>query len=249
MKRELYNEVQRPQIHYSPRQNWMNDPNGCVYYKGVYHLYYQYYPFGSQWGPMHWGHAESRDLIHWEEKKIALYPHPVFGMAFSGSTIVDRENCSGLFEAEVQKGGLIAFYTGHQPANEMLGLSQSQHQCAAISLDDGKSFTPIGQNPVIPSEKRSDFRDPKVFRHEATQAWIMIVAAKDHLELYRSQNLLDWVMTQAFSIDNISSELIYECPDLIHFTPENSQVDDIWMISLSLLNLENTSPGTTNCTF
>ncbi len=155
-----YREAFRPQIHFSPQRNWLNDPNGCIYFDGLYHMYYQYHPYGSKWGPMHWGHAQSQDLIHWEEQPIALYPDETLGMSFSGSSVIDLHNESGLFN---DGEGLIAFYTAHLPGNLSEGTADLQQQCVAYSTNHGVSWTPYAKNPVIPNPGKKDFRDPKVF--------------------------------------------------------------------------------------
>src|SRR5580698_6514280 len=142
---ENYHEPYRPQIHFSPEANWMNDPNGLVYFEGTYHLFFQYYPDSTVWGPMHWGHAVSKDLVHWKQLPIALYPDSL-GYIFSGSAVVDKSNTSG-FEAN-GKIPLIAIYTQHDPAGEKTGSNFFQNQSIAYSLDDGNSWTKYAGNPV-----------------------------------------------------------------------------------------------------
>src|SRR6185503_20443237 len=135
---ELYHENYRPQIHFSPQAHWTNDPNGMVYYKGVYHLFFQYYPDSTIWGPMHWGHATSRDLIHWKQQPIALYPDSL-GYIFSGSAVVDSGNTSGL--GQNGKPPLVAIFTHHDPAGEKKGVVDYQNQSLAYSLDNGSTWT------------------------------------------------------------------------------------------------------------
>ena len=133
----VYHEPYRPQIHFSPRTGWMNDPNGLVYYKKTYHLFFQYYPDSTVWGPMHWGHAVSRDLVHWKQLAIALYPDNL-GYIFSGSAVVDESNTSGL--GSKGKTPLVAIFTQHDPVGEKNGTSLFQNQSIAYSLDAGKSW-------------------------------------------------------------------------------------------------------------
>jgi len=154
-----YNEQYRPQIHFSPEAHWMNDPNGLVYNDGLYHLFFQYYPDSTVWGPMHWGHATSIDLIHWEQQPIALYPDSL-GYIFSGSAVVDKNNTSGF--GTNGKAPIVAIYTSHNVQAERSGRKDAQRQCIAYSLDNGKTWTNYAGNPVIKNPGTIDFRDPKV---------------------------------------------------------------------------------------
>jgi fructan beta-fructosidase len=160
----------RPVVHFTPAQNWMNDPNGPVYADGQYHLYYQYNPFGNLWGNIGWGHAVSSDLVEWEELPMALAADPP-DMAFSGSAVVDRDDTSGLCEGAADC--LVAAYTGLvvDPATAIT----EQDQRIAVSRDGGASFQPYDGNPVIDLDL-VDFRDPNVFWHEPTGRWILAVA-------------------------------------------------------------------------
>lgn len=225
-----YNELLRPQIHFSPRKNWMNDPNGCVYFKGVYHLFFQYYPHGTSWGPMHWGHAVSKDLLHWDEMPVALYPDEETGMAFSGSVVVDDKNASGLF---ADSPGLLACYTGHiSGADESPNL---EHQCLAYSTDDGTTWIAYEGNPVLPNPGIKDFRDPKVFYHKASQAWVMIVAAGFEVRFYRSANLINWTESGRFGNRRWQQDGLWECPDIFPLAhPENPDID-VWVMAVSSL--------------
>jgi fructan beta-fructosidase len=180
-----YNHDFRPQFHFSPQKSWMNDPNGCVFHNGLYHLFFQYHPEGIQWGPMHWGHAVSLDLVFWEEKEIALYPDILLGMIFSGSGIIDKENASGLFP---DSEGMIFFYTSHK---ENEGLVATQQQCIAFSRDDGKTLEKYSRNPVISNTTRPDFRDPKVVYHPESKSWIMAIAAGTQIDFFSSRNLVE----------------------------------------------------------
>jgi fructan beta-fructosidase len=158
----LYKEKYRPQYHFSPEKNWSNDPNGMVYYQGEYHLFYQYNPADVVWGPMHWGHAVSKDLIHWEHLPIALEPDQKLGMIFSGSAVVDKNDTTGFFDGGE---GLVAIYTTHLEREE----GPLQQQAIAYSKDNGRSWTKYEGNPVIKNYGVEDFRDPKVIWHQETE--------------------------------------------------------------------------------
>src|SRR5438105_3941938 len=186
---KAYHEMYRPQIHFSPKEKWTNDPNGMVYYNGIYHLFFQYYPDSTVWGPMHWGHATSMDLVHWQQQPIALYPDSL-GYIFSGSAVVDKNNSTGF-----QKGNektLVAIFTYHDMAKEKAGRIDRESQGIAYSNDKGNTWTKYQDNPVLKNKGDKDFRDPKVFWHEATKKWIMPLAVGDHLEIFSSPNLKDW---------------------------------------------------------
>ena len=207
-----YNEPHRPQIHFSPPVNWMNDPNGMVYLDGEYHLFYQYYPNATVWGPMHWGHAVSRDLVHWENLPIALAPDKL-GYIFSGSAIVDKQNTSGFGDGK--NVPIVAMFTYHDMAGEKAGRTNFQSQGIAYSLDNGRTFTKYDKNPVIPNpENIKDFRDTKVFWHEETQQWKVVFAVADRVRFYSSNNLKDWKLTGEFGKTFGSHGGVWECPDL-----------------------------------
>ena len=207
-----YDEPHRPQIHFSPPANWMNDPNGMVYANGEYHLFYQYYPNDTVWGPMHWGHAVSRDLIHWENLPIALYPDKL-GLIFSGSAVVDKQNTSGFGNGK--NAPLVAMFTYHLMEGEKAGKTDFQYQGIAYSNDNGRSWTKYDKNPVIPNtEKLKDFRDTKVFWHAETKQWKVVFAVGDHVRFYSSPNLKDWKMTGEFGKTYGSHAGVWECPDL-----------------------------------
>ncbi len=173
----------------------MNDPNGMVFYDGEYHLFYQYYPEDIVWGPMHWGHAVSTDLVHWEHLPIALYPDE-HGLIFSGSAIVDWNNTSG-FGTE-DNPPLIAIFTYHNIDGERAGKNDYQTQGIAYSLDKGRTWEKYENNPVLPNPGIKDFRDPKVIWYEADQKWIMTFAAYDHVRFYSSPNLNEWKLESEF---------------------------------------------------
>ena len=171
----LGGEQHRPQFHFSPKEHWMNDPNGMVYYKGVYHLFYQYYPKGTVWGPMHWGHATTKDFFHWQEKPTALFPDSL-GYIFSGSIVVDEQNTSGL--GKNGKVPLVAIFTHHDPKLEAKKVNTFQNQSIAYSLDEGNTWEKYSGNPVLPNPGITDFRDPKVMWYEAGKKWIMTLQQK-----------------------------------------------------------------------
>lgn len=206
-----YNELYRDQYHYSVKDGWANDPNGIVYFKGKYHLFYQFYD-DIKWGPMHWAHAVSTDMIHWEEKPVALYPD-VNGMMYSGCIVTDTENTSGFFN-NIEGGGLVALITAN---------GNGQRIKLAYSTDEGDTWTKVDKiaadwsNDPLGSK---DFRDPKVFRWE--NKWFMVVAGGP-LRIYSSDNLRDWVCESA------CADLYTECPDLYPVMTEDNTVK--WVLS------------------
>lgn len=225
-----YQEEYRPQFHFSPEEKWMNDPNGLVYNEGIYHLFYQYYPDDIVWGPMHWGHATSKDLMHWEHKPIALYPDEL-GYIFSGSAVVDRENSSGL--GTDGKYPLIAVYTYHDPEKEKAGKGDHQTQGIAYSNDNGKTWVKYLENPVIPNQGKTDFRDPKVMWHADTRKWIMSLAVGDHAEFYASPDLKNWSYLSEFGKNLGAHGGVWECPDLIRMRVEG-EVEEKWVLLISI---------------
>ena len=160
---EIYHEQFRPQIHFSPKEKWANDPNGMVCYKGIYHLFFQHYPDSSVWGPMHWGHATSTDLIHWQQQPIALYPDSL-GYIFSGSAVVDHNNSSGF--GKKGQVPLVAIFTHSDPKGAKEKRNDFQNQSLAYSVDEGKTWTKYAGNPVLKNPGIIDFRDPKVMWYE-----------------------------------------------------------------------------------
>ena len=199
----LYHEQYRPQIHYTPAKNWVNDPNGMVYQNGTWHLYYQYNPYGNNWGNMSWGHATSKDLIHWTEQPVALEKDQL-GDIFSGSAVIDKNNTAGF-----GKDALVALYTS---------AGEKQQQSLAYSTDGGLTFTKYSNNPIIANTTRNDFRDPKVFWHEPTGKWIMCLALgwQYGIEFWSSSDLRSWKFESAFSTDiKLCNRGQWECPDLI----------------------------------
>ncbi|WP_053178123.1 glycoside hydrolase family 32 protein [Peribacillus loiseleuriae] len=218
----MYDEQFRPQLHFSPKEKWMNDPNGMVYYKGEYHLFYQYYPHDTVWGPMHWGHAISKDLIHWEELPVALYPDEL-GQIFSGSAVIDQQNTSGLKTTD--EDVMVAIFTHHGEDHEK--------QSIAYSNDKGRTWTKYKGNPVIDNPGLKDFRDPKVFWHEDSQKWIMSLACGDHIQFYASPNLLEWDYLSEFGRDYGNHGGVWECPDLIQLAVEGTN-ETKWVLIVSV---------------
>lgn len=226
-----YQEAYRPQYHFTPEENWMNDPNGMFYYEGEYHLFYQYYPDSTVWGPMHWGHAISTDLVTWEHLPIALYPDEL-GLIFSGSAVVDWNNTSGFGQND--KPPLIAIYTYHDLEKEQSGTSDDfQYQGIAYSNDKGRSWTKYEGNPVLPNQGIRDFRDPKVMWYEQSQAWIMTLAVKDHIEFYESPDLISWSKLSDFGIDAGNHGGVWECPDLFEMETDDGQSRWVLLVSIN----------------
>jgi fructan beta-fructosidase len=227
---KYYTEQHRPQYHFSPEAMWMNDPNGMVYYEGEYHLFYQHYPDSNVWGPMHWGHAVSTDLVNWEHLPIALYPDGL-GLIFSGSAVIDWNNTSGLApEGQVP---MVAIFTHHNMEEEKAGRNDYQVQSIAFSLDRGRTWTKYQDNPVIPNPGIRDFRDPKVFWHQASSSWVMIFARGDRVQIHRSPNLIDWTLASEFGEDQGSHGGVWECPDLFPLPVEESGAEK-WVMIVSL---------------
>jgi fructan beta-fructosidase len=225
-----YTEQYRPQFHFSPEAHWMNDPNGMVYLDGEYHLFYQYYPDSTVWGPMHWGHAVSTDLIHWQHLPVALYPDSL-GYIFSGSAVVDSKNTSGLGSAD--NPAMVAIFTYHNPVLEKTGSKLFQNQGIAFSTDKGRTWTKYKGNPVLKNPGITDFRDPKVFWHEESGKWIMILAVKDRVHLYSSPNLLNWTFESEYGKGIGAHGGVWECPDLFKLKVEGSDVSK-WVMFVSI---------------
>ncbi|ETT41909.1 glycoside hydrolase family 32 protein [Paenibacillus sp. FSL P4-0176] len=217
----------RNEYHFSPKEKWMNDPNGMVFFNGEYHLFYQHHPHGTTWGPMHWGHAVSRDLISWEELPIALLPDEN-GTIFSGSAVVDWNNTSGFFEGEP---GLVAIFTHHL---EVKNQDAIQTQSLAYSKDNGRTWTKYEGNPVLKHESFVDFRDPKVFWHEQTKEWVMIIACGQTVCLYRSPNLKDWTLGSEFGEGIGSHDGVWECPDLFPLAVDGDSGQVKWVMLVSI---------------
>lgn len=226
----------RPNFHFTPKANWMNDPNGMFYLNGKYHLYFQYYPDGNVWGPMHWGHAISENLITWEEQPIALYPDDL-GLIFSGSAVVDKDNISGFGKDGVSP--IVAIYTYHNMEGEKAGEIDFQTQGIAFSLDEGMTWIKYDKNPIISNPGIKDFRDPKVIWDNSNDKWIMSLAAGNKLMFYSSLNLKDWKFESEFG-ENIGAHGgIWECPDLFPIKIEGSDKTN-WVLLVSI------NPGAPN---
>ena len=210
-RENYYQEKYRPQYHFSPEFGWMNDPNGMVYYQGEYHLFYQYYPDSTVWGPMHWGHAVSTDLVHWEHLPIALYPDSI-GYIFSGSAVVDWKNTTGFGTSDSPP--LVAVFTYHNMELEKKGRNEAENQGIAYSTDRGRTWIKYKGNPVLLNPGIKDFRDPKVFWNESTRQWNLILSAHNQIKLYSSPNLKDWEYESSFGADAGAHGGIWECPDL-----------------------------------
>jgi fructan beta-fructosidase len=209
-----YSEQHRPQFHFTPDKGWMNDPNGLVYFQGSYHLFYQYYPDSTIWGPMHWGHAVSPDLVHWDQLPIALYPDSL-GYIFSGSVVADIGNTSGFGKNQIPP--LVAVFTHHDMVGEKAGKQDIEVQSIAYSSDKGLAWIKYQGNPVIANPGLRNFRDPNVFRYEREASWIMLLAAGDHLAFYKSKDLLTWEKCGEFGQGHGAHGGVWECPDLFPF--------------------------------
>ena len=232
----VFNETYRPQIHFTPPEKWMNDPNGLLYENGTYHLFYQHYPEDIVWGPMHWGHAVSTDMVNWEHKPIALYPDEL-GLIFSGSAVLDKDNTSG-FGSEGEQP-IVAAYTYHLMEGEKAGRKDFQTQGIAYSLDHGESWTKYEGNPVIGNDGIKDFRDPKVFWHDESASWIMALVAGDHAKFYRSADLKAWELISEFGKNEGAHGGVWECPDLFELKVEGSD-ETKWVLLISI------NPGAPN---
>jgi fructan beta-fructosidase len=218
----------RPRFHFTPQQGWMNDPNGMIFLNGQYHLFFQHYPDGTVWGPMHWGHATSSDLVQWKEQPIALYPDSI-GMIFSGSAVLDKNNTSGLGRFGVAP--LVAIFTQHNMPSEKAGRIDFQNQSIAYSLDEGKTWMKYAGNPVLKTPNLKDFRDPKVIWHVPTQKWVMSLAVADHVELYSSPNLINWRKESEIGKNLFAHGGVWECPDLLSF---NVNGKTAWVLLVSM---------------
>lgn len=219
---KVYDELYRPQFHFSPEKNWMSDPNGLVYYDGEYHLFYQYNPNGKEWGYMHWGHAVSADLVHWENLPIALYPDNESKdkeecTAFSGSGIVDYNNVTGLQSGNEKT--ILLFYT-----------SQKCGQRMAYSNDRGRTWKKYEKNPIIPFDATDDARDPKVFWYEPGKHFVMVIYRKPNGEdrqkgvsFYTSKDLINWEFKS-------HTAGFFECPDMVELSVNRREDDKKWVL-------------------
>ena len=211
----MYKEANRPQFHFTTRRGWKNDPNGLVFYDGEYHLFYQHNPYEREWGNMHWGHAVSRDLIHWEELSLALYPDRL-GTMFSGSAVIDYENTSGFGKGNIPP--MVAIFTADN--------SDRQIQCIAYSLDKGRTWTKYEGNPVIDSKEKwnsKDTRDPKVFWYQPGKHWVMALNERDGHSIYTSLNLKDWKYES-------HTTGFWECPELFELPVDSNPANTKWVM-------------------
>lgn len=223
-------EKYRPYFHFTPESMWMNDPNGMVYYEGEYHLFYQYYPDSTVWGPMHWGHAVSKNLVQWEHLPIALHPDSL-GYIFSGSAVVDWNNTTGFGTKD--NPPLIAIYTYHNMVGEQNGDNDFQSQAIAYSLDKGRTWTKYENNPVLKNPGIRDFRDPKVRWYGLQNKWIMTLAVKDHISFYSSPDLKTWKHESDFQSNIAAYGGVWECPDLFPLTSETGENKWILLVSIN----------------
>ena len=215
----------RPVYHHTPLYGWMNDANGLVYKDGEYHLYFQYNPYGSKWGNMHWGHSVSKDLVHWEHLAPAI-ARDTLGHIFSGSSIVDQENVAG-YGVE----SILVFYTSASDKN-------GQVQCLAFSKDNGRTFIKYEKNPILcPADGLRDFRDPKVFRYEPEDKWVMIVSADKEMRFYESKNLKDWNYMSSFGEGYGVQPCQFECPDMVELSVDGDTNRKKWAL------IVNVNPG------
>lgn len=211
----LYKETNRPQFHFTTRRGWINDPNGLVYYEGEYHLFYQHNPYESEWQNMHWGHAVSRDLIHWEELPDALHPDEL-GTIFSGSAVIDYDNTAGFNKKGIP--AMIAAYTVDNP--------EKQVQCIAYSLDKGRTFTKYSDNPLIDSKAKwnsKDTRDPKVFWYAPGKHWVMVLNERDGHSIYNSYDCKHWEYKS-----HITG--FWECPELFELPVDGNKKHTKWVM-------------------
>lgn len=208
-------EKYRPAYHHTPAYGWMNDPNGMVYdaKTGLWHLYFQYNPYGSMWQNMTWGHSESRDLLHWDYKGISIIPNDL-GQIFSGSCVIDHNNTAGFGE-----NAIIALFT-----------SAGEYQCQSLaySLDGGNHFTLYERNPILVADL-PDFRDPNMFWNEETNEWNLVLACDQEMRFYTSPNLIDWTYQSAFGKGYGNHEGVWECPDLMRLPVEGTN-EYKWML-------------------
>ena len=215
-------EMFRPVYHHTPVYGWMNDPNGMFYKDGVYHLYFQYNPYGSVWGNMHWGHSTSTDLMHWNFEGCAIVPD-AWGAIFSGSCVVDHNNTAGF-----GKGAVVAFYTSAKATP----WGDVQSQSMAYSLDNGKTFTKYEGNLILTSSEK-DFRDPKVFWYAPGKHWVMMLAVGQHMEIYSSVNLKEWKKESEFGAMQGAHGGVWECPDLVEIPVEGTR-EKKWVLICNL---------------
>lgn len=214
-EKEIYHEAYRPQYHFTTRRGWINDPNGLIFYKGKYHMFYQHNPVERDWENMHWGHAVSDDMLHWKEFPLALHPDGL-GTIFSGSAVIDYDNTAG-FNGKDGEPAFVAFFTSAR---------EFQRQSMAYSLDDGLTFTKYSGNPVIDSHEKwqsGDTRDPKVFWYAPGKHWVMVLNERSGHSIYNSTNLKDWTFKS--HIDGF-----WECPELFELPVDGDKSNKKWVM-------------------
>ena len=216
----------RPIYHHTPAYGWMNDANGLVYKDGEYHLYFQYNPYGSKWGNMHWGHSVSKDLVHWTHGQPAI-ARDTMGHIFSGSCVVDHNNTAGF-----GKDAIIAFYTSHK---NLPGNHQRQQQCIAYSLDNGRTYTKYEGNPVLtPFDGLENFRDPKVFWYAPQNKWVMIVSADKNMRFYESKDLKKWSYMSEWGAGYGPQPNQFECPDFFEMAVDGNAQHKTWVMIVNI---------------
>ncbi len=211
----IYQEVNRPQFHYTTKRGWVNDPNGLIFYAGEYHLFYQHNPYEKEWENMSWGHAVSKDLVHWEELPVALHPDKM-GTMFSGSAVIDYDNTSGF--GKDGKPAMVASYTAET--------GERQVQCMAYSLDNGRTWTKYANNPVIDSKEKwnsRDTRDPKIIWYAPSNHWVMVLNERDGQSIYTSANLKDWTYES-------HTTGFWECPELFELPIDGDENNKKWVM-------------------
>jgi fructan beta-fructosidase len=211
----LYKEKNRPQFHFTSKRGWNNDPNGMIFYEGEYHLFYQHNPYEMEWENMSWGHAVSKDMLHWEELPTALSPDNL-GTIFSGSTVIDYNNTAGFNKGNTP--AMVAIYTADN--------AEKQIQCMAYSLDKGRTWTKYDKNPLIDSKalwNSKDTRDPRVFWYEPGNHWVLVLNERDGHTIYTSKNLKDWKAES-------HTAGFWECPDLFELPVDGDKSKTKWVM-------------------
>lgn len=219
---DYMDEQYRPQYHYTAQSSIINDPNGLVFYEGEYHLFHQY----NLWGAIHWGHAVSKDLVHWKHLPPAIFPDEI-GQIWSGSAVIDEKNTSGLQTGSEKV--MVALFTYSEP-------NGTQSQGLAYSNDKGRTWKKHPENPVLPNPGDKDFRDPKIFWHEASGQWFMVLAAGDHVKIYKSPNLIHWTYESEFGKNDGAHGGAWECPDLFPMAVDGDPNNIRWVLSISVVD-------------
>lgn len=225
---KILNDIYTPVLHFKAPFGWLNDPNGLMYANEQWHLFYQHYPMSNVWGPMHWGHAVSEDLVHWVHCPIAIAPDEL-GTMFSGSGIIDKQNDSGIFDGP-SDNNLIIFYTASLHKE---GQDDYQTQCLAYSKDCGLSWIKYEHNPVIPNPGLACYRDPKVVWIDDSRHWVLLVTHGQSVGIYKSTNLISWELCSEFGDqEGLHSDGPWECPDLFPLTTEDGVTKWILVVGI-----------------